>query len=491
MELRRQIVKILFYEDAPDATVSVETNLKKADSINLRINGKPDASTGGDLLTQYLCAHLPMAVRPDAKEVFVLGMGSGITAGAVLGHPVERVTIAENCEPVLRTVHFFDKYNNGVMTNARSRIWVEDARTILKLSPQQYDIIILEPSNPWTVGVGSVFSQEFYRLAASRLKEDGIIAQWFHVYEMHDGIVSMVLRTFNSVYPYTEIWDCGWGDLIMLGARQPWKTDLANYRRILERELPRQQLETAGLKTPEALLTRQLASQRTAFAIAGDGAIQSDLFPILEYEAPKAFYIGVSSPMMAEFDERTAQASLAPEGKRAALGSLSNEALKEMFANYGSINSAFIEIVNLRLKTNSVAEAASSVASLPSLLRLAESPPAPVKPPEDASEQLKALIHAANQLEAGAGQKREAIQQIETILRAYQDPASQKASQWAPSWFAVLGARHSLGSGDHSSAQRLIELGRKVGPSDAQLDYLTRILEREQALNSKLASSRN
>jgi len=124
-------------------------------------------------------------------------------------------------------------------------------------------------------------------------------------------------------------------------------------------------------------------------------------------------------------------------------------------------------------------------------LRLAESPPAPVKPPEDASEQLKALIHAANQLEAGAGQKREAIQQIETILRAYQDPASQKASQWAPSWFAVLGARHSLGSGDHSSAQRLIELGRKVGPSDAQLDYLTRILEREQALNSKLASSRN
>jgi spermidine synthase len=491
MDVRRKLVEILFYEDAPDATVSVEHNLKIADSISLRINGKPDASTGGDLLTQYLCAHLPMAARPDAKEVFVLGMGSGVTAGAVLGHPVERVTIAENCEPVLRTAHFFAKYNNGVMTNARSRIWVEDARTILKLSPQEYDLIILEPSNPWTVGVGSVFSQEFYRLVSTRLKEDGIVVQWFHIYEMHDGIVSMVLRTFNSVYPFTEVWDCGWGDIIMLGARQPWKMDLANYGKIFERELPRQQLESAGLKTPEVLLARQLASQRTAFAIAGEGAIQSDWFPILEYEAPKAFYTGVSSPMLGDFDERTIQTSLAPEGKRTALRSLSNSALKDMFANYGSINVAFLQLVKLRLNTNSTAAAESSLASLPSVLRSLENPPSPLKAPENASERLKELIQAANQLEANPDQRREAIQQIETILGAYREPDSQKASQWTPSFFAVLGARHSLGLGDYASARRLIELGRKIGPADAQLEYLARIVEREQSMNSKLVSSRN
>ena len=54
---------------------------------------------------------------------------------------------------------------------------------MLKLSPQHYDVIVAEPSNPWTVGIGSVFSREYYELAASRLKPGGIMAQWFHVYE--------------------------------------------------------------------------------------------------------------------------------------------------------------------------------------------------------------------------------------------------------------------------------------------------------------------
>jgi spermidine synthase len=103
IEQRRRMVDLVFYEDGPDATVSVETRSKQGSDRDyvLRVNGKPDASTQGDLSTQYLLAHLPMMARPQSQEVFVLGFGSGITAGALLGHPVERLTIAENCRPVL------------------------------------------------------------------------------------------------------------------------------------------------------------------------------------------------------------------------------------------------------------------------------------------------------------------------------------------------------------------------------------------------------
>src|SRR5205085_109319 len=162
----------------------------------LRVNGKPDASSYGDLATQYLLAHLPMMARPAGKDVFVLGLGSGITAGALLGYPLDHLVVAENCEPVLRAARHFDQWNRGVVTNSLTRFWNEDARTVLKLSPQNYDVIISEPSNPWMAGVGSVFSREFYELAAHRLKPGGIMTQWFHLYEMHDGIVLLVLRTF-------------------------------------------------------------------------------------------------------------------------------------------------------------------------------------------------------------------------------------------------------------------------------------------------------
>ena len=185
-----------------------------------------------------------MAARPEAKDVFILGLGSGITGGAILGHPVEHLTIAENCEPVIRAAKYSERWNRGVLTNQVTKLCTEDARTVLKLSPQTYDIIITQPSNPWMAGVGSVFSREYYRLTgASRLKEGGIMAQWFHVYDMHDGIVNLVLRTFGSVFPYTEIWDSGSGDLVLLGSMKPWKSDPSVFGKLFERTAPKQDFE--------------------------------------------------------------------------------------------------------------------------------------------------------------------------------------------------------------------------------------------------------
>jgi predicted membrane-bound spermidine synthase len=340
MALRKQHIKLLFYQDAPDATVSVEAvdGIVGPESIGLRINGKPDAGTDVDLGNQLLLAHLPLLVKPDAKDVFVLGMGSGITAGAALAYPIERLDIAENCEPVIAAANLFAGWNQHVLDNPRTHVWREDARTVLKLHPQRYDVIITEPSNPWTVGVGSVFSQEFYEIAASRLKPGGIVAQWFHVYEVNDDIVRLVLRTFNSVFPYIEVWDTGGGDIVMLGSQQPWPTGADVFRRGFAIDRVRTDLWMIDIQSPEALLARQLASQRTGFAIAGDGPIQSDLFPILEYAAPRAFFMGNRSEMLWRFDERTWQQLLAPADKAATLAALPPANTQLVFSDFSTIN---------------------------------------------------------------------------------------------------------------------------------------------------------
>ena len=337
---RTQHIKIHFYEDAADASVSVEQGDGAAvsDQFVLRINGKPDATSRGDMATQYLLAHLPLLARPASREVFVLGFGSGVTAGALLGHPVERVTVAENCEPVLRAGKYFAPWNRNVLTDPRARIVTEDARTLLKLSPQRYDAIISEPSNPWMVGVGSVFSREFYELCASRLVDGGVMAQWFHVYEMHDGIVALILHTFAGVFPHVEIWDPGAGDLILLGSQKPWPTGPAVWRAVFARPAPARDLAAIGLRAPEALWARQFASQRTARLFIENGPEQSDEFPVLEYEAPKAFFIGASAKEFLRFDERTGQHVLASPEKRAALAAAPADLLGSIFTEFGSVN---------------------------------------------------------------------------------------------------------------------------------------------------------
>src|SRR6185369_5220824 len=92
----------------------------------------------------------------------------------------------------------------------------------------------------------------------NRLKPGGLMVQWFHVYEMHDGIVDLVLRTFGSVFPSMEIWDSGAGDVILVGSNQPWDSSVEHLRVAYGREQVRQDLAAIGVDSPEAFLAGNL-----------------------------------------------------------------------------------------------------------------------------------------------------------------------------------------------------------------------------------------
>lgn len=489
LDTRRKFIDLLFYEDGPDATVSVETGSKLNSSKEtvLRVNGKPDASTEGDLSTQLLLANLPMMARPQAKDVFVLGFGSGITAGALLNHPIDHLTIAENCRPVLHAAKIFEPWNHGALTNARTRVFYEDGRTVLKLSPQRYDIIVSEPSNPWVAGIGSVFSKEFYQIAAQRLKDGGIMAQWFHLYEMHDGIAFLVLRTFASVFPFVEIWDSQEGDLILLGSKSAWKSTPEIYREVFSRDPPRQDLAQIGLKTPETILTRQIASQRTAVAIAGDGPIQSDAFPVLEYAAPKAFYIAAFAQQLFLFDERTWQTALAPSEKNAALGSIPKEDLDAVFAKYTFSNRELLQYMNWR-RANLGSDGKHGVYPInpyfPAVFRPPESYPTIAEIPPMSGPEATQLLQAQAMIFSQGSRWQEGVRLIETVLQSRIAAKDQPTTfDWLPGHFAALAARTYLTRGDAESARRLLGFGLKIVPTDAQLLYLQRIVDRQQKAN--------
>jgi predicted membrane-bound spermidine synthase len=424
MALRKQHNQILFYEDGPDATVTVD----QGDGVGapaergIRVNGKPDASTRSDLSTQLLVAHLPMLARPGAKDVFIFGLGSGISAGALLSYPLEKITVAENCEPVIRASRYFTNWNRQVLEDPRVRLWREDARTVLKLNPQLYDVIVAQPSNPWTVGIGSVFSLEFYELSARRLKPGGIMAQWFHVYEMHDGIVSLVLRTFSSVFPYVEIWDPGGGDIVMLGSLQPWPAGPEVIRQGFGFAGVKSDLDSIGIHSPETLLARQLASQRTAFAIPGDGPIQSDLFPVLEYAAPRAFYVGVNAKVFERFDERTRQQAVAPPDKLATLHSLTATDVHSVFFPFSTVNKELLDGLLGR----------EAGANVPCVFKT-NAPPAMSEGPDESATTLNRAITALN-------------------------------------------------TGDLKQAGQLAALALQQNPANAQAAYVARIIDREQRL---------
>src|SRR5262249_17470375 len=192
--------RLLYYREGVTAAVMVAGE-KQTNDIWLSVNGKIDASSFGDLQTQLLSGHLPMlfADRPD--DVVVIGYASGITVGAVTQHPIRSLTAVEIEPAILEASARFKDYNHDPLSNSKVKVVTGDGRNFLLVTPDRYDVIISEPSNPWMTVASNLFTKEFFEIGRRRLKPGGVFAQWLQLYGMQPSDLRALARTFASVFP--------------------------------------------------------------------------------------------------------------------------------------------------------------------------------------------------------------------------------------------------------------------------------------------------
>lgn len=288
--------RLLYHRDGGGSSVAVTSTRREDGSevITLRTNGKVDASSGDDMSTQMLLGHIPLLSHPGATNVLVVGAGSGVTAGAVLQHPgVRQVDVVEISPEIVAAAHrFFTPFNHGSLNDPRTRLHLEDAKTFLQTTPERYDVIVTEPSNPWMAGVAALFSREFYEDCRARLQPGGLVAQWLQTYETDDATCELVLATFSSVFPQVSLWQTGSGDLLLLGSLGPQEPDLDRLPARLAEPAVAADLAHIGIRGVTPFLSLQLVAAADGASLPGPGTrIHSDLVPRLEYAAQRAFFV--------------------------------------------------------------------------------------------------------------------------------------------------------------------------------------------------------
>lgn len=297
------------HRDGASATVVIEgwgADRPGPLEVSLRVNGKTDASSRADLPTQLLSGHLPLLRHTQAQDVLVVGLGSGITAGAVLTHPgIRQLDIVEIAPEVVEAARtWFGPHNGRAMEDPRTRVIVDDAKAFLRTTDRTYDVIITEPSNPWMAGVSGVFSLEYYTTCRARLRPGGVVAQWVQLYETSDAAVEMVLATFGSVFPFFSIWETLPGDLLLVGTTEPSPWNLPAMESRFQVPSVATDLRRADLYSLHVLLGLQRVSEsNAAFLPAPETERHSDFFPRLEYEAERAFFARRGTRLIQDFDE--------------------------------------------------------------------------------------------------------------------------------------------------------------------------------------------
>jgi Flp pilus assembly protein TadD len=284
--------RLLYYREGATGTVSVKA---LTGDRSLSIDGKVDASTARDMLTQKVLAHLPLLLHPNPRTAAVVGLGSGVTLGAALVHPLESADVIEISPEVVAASRFFDTENRRALDDPRTRLVAGDGRSHLSLTRRRYDVVISEPSNPWMAGVAALFTETFFRTVRDRLTSGGIFCQWAHTYDISDADLRSIVATFRSVFPEGTMWLVADGDLLLVGSTAPLEPRLGEIAHAWTRPGVADDLRGVGATGPFALLSLYAGGPAEMARYAQNAPVQTDDRMALEFSAPLAVLAGAQT----------------------------------------------------------------------------------------------------------------------------------------------------------------------------------------------------
>jgi spermidine synthase len=208
---------------------------------NFHVSGRVEATNNpNDMRLQVMLGHLSALAHPQPESVLVVGLGAGVTAGALAQHPeVKRLVICEIEPRVVGAASTFAVENHGVLTDPKVQVVFDDARHFLATTREKFDVITSDPIHPWVRGNSVLFSREYYQVVQARLKPGGIATQWVPLYETTEEAIQMQMKTFMDAFPDGTVWNSaanGRGyDVVMLGRTAPLRMDLGEIQARLDR----------------------------------------------------------------------------------------------------------------------------------------------------------------------------------------------------------------------------------------------------------------
>ncbi|MBI5364612.1 MAG: spermidine synthase [Planctomycetes bacterium] len=278
--------ELIFYEEGRGGTVAViEQGSARRSFRRLYIQG---VSNTGDAMPSLrymrLQALLPLLVHGgEPRSALVVGLGTGITAGALLAYPeLEERVVAEILPEVVVAAPNF-RGNLDAARDPRIDLRLRDGRRELLRDPALYDVITLEPPPPSAAGVVNLYSSDFYRLARARLRPNGVFAQWLPIATQNDEDTRSLVRSFLDVFPQASLWSTELHEMLLVGAVAPLELDGPRIAERYHQPAVESALREVGIASPEALLATWITDRAGLELYAGDAPAVTDDQPRIEY----------------------------------------------------------------------------------------------------------------------------------------------------------------------------------------------------------------
>lgn len=174
----------------------------------LTLDGNMILTEKDEFIYNEMIVHVPMAVHPSVKKVLVIGAGDGGVLRELCRYSqIELIDMVEADELLVEVCKKYLPQTGCGFSDSRVKIYHQDGLRYIRKCENEYDLIIVDPTDPFGVGEG-LFSKEFYGNCYKALREDGIMVNQ-HESPFYGEDVYVMNRTHKRIvgsFPITKVY---------------------------------------------------------------------------------------------------------------------------------------------------------------------------------------------------------------------------------------------------------------------------------------------
>ena len=290
--------------EASDGTVSVVKNTRGGYSI--KVNSTYGLGATTSTMSQISQTRIPLLIYPKTESIFYLGMGTGATAGEALNkNNFKNIKEVIVCELIPEVVVAAKKYmtgkvddtdfTNGLFTDSRAKVLVEDGRNYLMATNQKFDMINADLFLPYQRGTGSLYSLEHYQSAKKRLNPGGVYVQWLPLYQVSEYEFGVITQTMLTAFDQVTLWRHNFrpgGEIVALIGHQdssPIPINELGVENIKRKNIPNydhEVIQNLHIPNQRDILLFYGGNVSASRSLFKSYPINTDDRPIIEYKTP-------------------------------------------------------------------------------------------------------------------------------------------------------------------------------------------------------------
>lgn len=198
-----KIKEVLFSEQSPFQKVEILDSDSSLGKI-LTLDDLMMTTEGDEHFYHEMISHIPMMNHKNPRSVLVIGGGDGGTVREVLKHDtVEKVVLCEIDGMVIDVCKKYLPTIAGKLDDSRVEVLVEDAIEFIKDKENEYDVVLIDSTDPMGPGEG-LFTEEFYNNVKKSLKKGGIVAAQSESPVVNKEEIKKMYTLLKKVFPVTS-----------------------------------------------------------------------------------------------------------------------------------------------------------------------------------------------------------------------------------------------------------------------------------------------